>query len=104
MADRVLARPNQFSQQAQLHHKIRDSLKEVVSSFDVHHDNIVSQLDSSYQEGYRKWWQNLRKYLLNHAELHDQMGNNLKTAGGNFDTVDEDIAKYMQGNGTPSNP
>lgn len=57
MADKIFARPDQFSQQAQLHHKISYSLKEVVSSFDIHHDNIISQLDSSLQESYREWWQ-----------------------------------------------
>jgi uncharacterized protein YukE len=87
---------NQFNQQAQLHYQVRDGLNQLISDFTHHHDTILSQLDSSQVEHYSTWWQNLKTYLSNQAYLHDQLGKNLITAGENYQTVDQNIAKSMQ--------
>lgn len=100
MEDFIVPEADQFSTQANIHHQVRDSLKEIVSSFDVHHNTIFTLLNSSQTEHYGSWWQTLKTYLLNQADLHDQLGKNLLTAGGNYHTTDQNVAKSFQGTDT----
>jgi hypothetical protein len=97
MEDLIVPQDDNFSRQAKVHHQIRDSLNEIVSSFDVHHDTILNQLDSSQIGHYSDWWQIVKTYLLNQADLHDQLGKHLITAQGNYQTADLDIANVFHG-------
>ena len=96
MEDLVVPPEDQFSLQAQLHQQIQDSLNAIVSSFEIHHSTIVSQLNASQVEPYHEWWQKLKPQLLHQASLHGQMGKNLRTAGENYHTSDQNIAQVMQ--------
>ncbi|GCE12530.1 hypothetical protein [Tengunoibacter tsumagoiensis] len=97
MTDKLVApETDHFSDQAKIHHQIRDKLREAVSSFDTHHDTITGQLESSQTEHYSDWWRLLKNYMLDQADLHEQLGNNLITAGNNYYTSDQNVANKMQ--------
>ena len=94
-----------FDIQVKLHRQIRDHLREVVSTFDIHHGTILSQLDSSQPnqvENYQQWWQKLRIGLLQHATLHDQFAQHLETAQQNYQENEQYIANSLQINSTTS--
>jgi hypothetical protein len=96
MTDKVVV-PGQsaFDEQAKLHYKIRDHMKEMASSFDHQHEAILDKLDKDYVEHYSQWWQNLRTRLLQHADMHDQLGQHLTTAGQVWHEADKDVAQGM---------
>ena len=103
MDDLTVPQIDQFSLQANLHHQICDSLTQIANSFDVHYAIISSQLDTSQVAHYEQWWQQLKRTLLQHADLHNQLGNTLLRAGGDYQSLEEDIIKSMQPTNMPSN-
>jgi hypothetical protein len=95
MTDIKVPEIDYFTQQSQMHYQVRDGLNELISDFTRHHETILSQLDSSQVEHYSTWWQDLKTSLSNQATLHDQLGKHLITAGQNYQTFDQDLAKSM---------
>jgi len=103
----VVPAKDQFDQQAKLHRQIRDSLHEVVSTFDVHHETILSQLDSSQAnqvEQYQQWWQTFRGHLVQHATLHDELAQHLIAAQQEYQSTEQQITNALQTDPTPSTP
>ncbi len=101
----VVPSKDQFDRQAGVHRQIRDSLHEVVSTFDVHYDTILSQLDRSQTnqvESYQEWWQKLKTCLLQRATLHDQFAQHLEVAQQNYQENEQQIVSSMQTSPTPS--
>ena len=101
----VVPSKDQFDRQATLHRQIRDSLHEVVSTFDVHHETILSQLDSSQPnqvEHYQQWWQTFRGHLLQHATLHAEFAQHLVTAQQDYQSTEQQITNSLQTSSTPS--
>ncbi len=93
----VVPSKEQFSEQAKMHVNVSDKLKEMVSSFEHHHETILSHLDSSQVAYYREWWKELKGQFLKQADLHEQLGKHLITAGDNYHDADQDIAQSLQG-------
>ncbi len=95
----VVPLKDQFDRQAGVHRQIRDSLYEVVSTFDIHYDTILSQLDSS-QAGqiasYQEWWQTFKTCLLQHATLHDQFAQHLEISQQNYHENDSTPSTLLQ--------
>ena len=103
----VVPSKDQFDRQAGVHRQIRDSLHEVVSTFDVHYDTILSQLDSSQAsqiKSYQQWWQKLKTSLLQQATLHDQFAQHLEIAQHNYQENEQQIVTSLQTSPTPSQP
>ena len=101
----VVPSKDQFDIQAKLHREICDRLHEVVSTFDVHHTTILSQLDSSQPgqvESYQQWWQKLKTALLQHATLHDQFAQHLEVAQQNYQENEQQIVNSLQTGQTAS--
>ena len=101
----VVPSKDQFEIQAKLHREICDRLHEVVSTFDVHHSTILSQLDTSQPgqvESYQHWWQKLKMCLLQHATLHEQFAQHLETAQQNYQENEQQIASSLQTSPTTS--
>ena len=95
----VVPAKDQFELQAGLHRQIRDGLDEVVNTFDIHYNTILSQLDSSQArqiEGYQEWWQKLRACLLQHVTLHDQFAQNLEIARQNYSESEQKMVHALQ--------
>ena len=82
MEDLAVPQRDQFILQARLHSQIRDSLNEIVRSFEIHHDTILSQLDASQTTPYGEWWQKL--------------GKNLITASEDYQATDQNVAQSIQ--------
>ena len=101
----VVPSKDQFDLQAGVHRQIRDHLREVVSTFDVHHATILSQLDSSQAgqiENYQQWWQKFKTHLLQQATLHDQFAQHLETAQQNYQENEQQIVNTLQTSPTAS--
>ena len=95
----VVPAKDRFDQQAGVHRQIRDSLHEVVSTFEVHHNTILSQLDGSQArqvESYQEWWQKLKASLLQQATLHDQFAQNLEIARENYSESEQQMVHALQ--------
>ena len=96
MEDLAVPQRDQFILQARLHSQIRDSLNEIVRSFEIHHDTILSQLDASQTTPYSEWWQKLKPQLMHQADLHNQLGKNLITASEDYQATDQNVAQSIQ--------
>jgi hypothetical protein len=95
----VVPSKDQFDLQTRLHRQVRNSLYEVVGMFDIHHDTILSQLDSaqtSQIENYRQWWQTLRSFLLQQATLHDEFAQHLEMARQSYHIHEQQVVSSLQ--------
>jgi hypothetical protein len=95
----IVPAKDQFDLQAELHRQIRDSLDEVVNTFDIHYNEILSQLDGSQAKqigSYQEWWQKLRECLLQHATLHEQFAQNLEIARQNYSESEQQMVHALQ--------
>ncbi len=96
MADTVSKKNNDhFTNQARLHRNFADHTRQMVSQYQVLHDNFISETQSSSigssLQNYRDWWESFRTHLVNQADLHEQMASRLEQTVTGFDETDTTI-------------
>jgi hypothetical protein len=96
MSEIVVPSSDQFAKQQQIHNKIHDKIKEIVGDFDLKHATISEKMSKEHAAHYDQWWQDLRHYLLQHADVHKQLGDHLNTAATLYYGTEEQITKVMQ--------
>ncbi len=98
MADTVSKTSSEpFMSQAQQHRNLADHTRQMLSQYQVLHDNFIEGVQSTHfapaLQSYLNWWEPFRTSLLNHVDLHEQMATNLEQSAGGFDDLDTGIAQ-----------
>lgn len=89
-----------LDQQAKLHQQFSDAFQNIISSFTIHHETILSHLPADHSEQYRQWWNDFKGYLQQHVELHNQLNLYLQQAKAAYTSNEQQLVTTF----TPQNP